>query len=583
MTDMSSPRDYSRLAGELADPMKHEKYRVRYQSLHGSGSYRKQSVSILVGIANIALFLVYVLFLAQNVTQSKPSESFATMLANDVVVGSIFLMAALSLVNVISFTAASISACDPMPVTPQSGHRVAFVTAIVPSKESIHTVMRTLIAAKSITYDGPLDVWLLDESGDPEIQQLCTRHGIKYFSRHGINAYNTKTGAFKKNTKHGNYNAWLDSHGDKYEFLASVDNDHVPYPVFLERTLGYLRDENMAFVVGPQAYGNDDNFIARAAESQQFPFHSIIQRAANFYRIPMLVGTNYVIRISALRQIGGFVDSITEDMATALKLHPSHNPATSRRWKSVYTPDVLSLGEGPTTWADYFGQQSRWSRGTFEVLKSEMPKRAWRLTPPRLMHYALITTFYPSMALGWILGALNAILYLAFGANGISVPVEVWIALYVDTTMFQLWVYARNRRYNVSPVEQEGTMGLTGMMMSVVASPIYAASFVKSLFGRENKFNVTPKGFMSTGDTMWSFKYHFVWLAVFATATAIAVFKGYFTLAVSLWPALAIVTCLIPPLAHVRARFALQGAQVHGDQPQLALHVVPSEQKELSA
>ncbi|GAC1369847.1 MAG: cellulose synthase catalytic subunit [Candidatus Saccharimonadales bacterium] len=558
MSTTSAPRDYSRLAGKLSDPPGREKYRVRYHSLHGSGSYCKQSVSLLVGLINIGLYLAYIGFLAFNVTPAKPSQSAAAIVANDIVIVSIFLMAALSLINVISFTVASIVARDPIPVRPEAGHRIAFVSAIVPSKESIRTAIRTLRAARKITYDGSVDVWLLDESGDPVIAELCSRYGILYFTRHGEDRYNTKTGAFKQNTKHGNYNAWLDSHGAQYDFLASVDNDHLPDRIFLERTLGYLRDEDVAYVVGPQAYGNNESFIARAAESQQFPFHSIIQRAANFYRIPMLVGTNYVIRIPALRQIGGFVDSITEDMATGIKFHTSHNPATSRRWKSVYTPDVLSLGEGPTTWADYFGQQSRWSRGTFEVLKTIMPRRAWRLTPPRLLHYGLITTFYPSMALGWILGALNAVLYLAFGANGISVPVEVWIALYVDTTLFQLWVYARNRRYNVSPVEDADTIGFVGMMMSVASSPIYAAAFVKSLFGRANKFKVTPKGAMSTGDTMGSFKYHFTWLAVFAGATVVAVFQGHFTLAAYLWPAIAILICLFPPAVHLRARLGLQ-------------------------
>jgi cellulose synthase/poly-beta-1,6-N-acetylglucosamine synthase-like glycosyltransferase len=565
MTITPTPRDFSRIAGAITQPPPHQTYRVRYRSLHGSASYRKLPMSILVGLVNVALFVAYIVLLAQSVARTKPSATLAATLANDAVLGSIFLMAGLSLVNVISFTVASIVAQDPVPVVAQPGQRVAFVTAIVPSKESIHTVLRTLIAARKIVYDGTVDVWLLDEGGDRNIAELCAKHGVSYFTRFNEPRYNTKRGAFKARTKHGNYNAWLDAHGAQYDYLASVDNDHQPYPIYLERTLGYLRDPDVAYVVGPQAYGNEENFIARSAESQQFPFHSIIQRAANSYRIPMLVGTNYVIRIAALQQIGGFVDSVTEDMATGLRLHISHNPATQRRWKSVYTPDLLSIGEGPTTWADYFGQQSRWSRGTFEVLKHDMLRRGWRLTPPRLMHYFLITTFYPSMALGWILGALNAVLYLAFGANGISVPVEVWIALYVDTTLFQLWVYARNRRYNVSPVEREGTLGLVGMMMSVVASPIYAAAFVKSLFGRSAAFRVTPKGVMSTRDTLSSFKYHFAWLVVFATATVVALTHGYFTLAVSLWPALAVVTCLVPPVVYLYTRSTLPQEQSDDD------------------
>lgn len=555
-TTTANSQDFSRLAGPLTEPPQEEKYSVRYRSIYGPGHRRTHVVSVIVGIFNVALFSAYVILLTRSISALDPEAGALAVAANDLVVSSIFLMAALSLINVVSFTVASIVARDPIPVRCRPGHRVAFVTAIVPAKESIHQVMRTLQAAQSIAYEGTVDVWLLDEGGEPGIAALCRRRGIKYFSRHGIPSYNTESGAFKAKTKHGNYNAWLDSHGDGYDFLASVDNDHVPCELFLERTLGYLRDEEMAYVVGPQAYGNVENFVARAAESQQFPFHSVIQRAANFYRIPMLVGTNYVLRISALRDIGGFADSITEDMATGLRFHTSYNSATKGRWKSVYTPDVLSLGEGPGSWADYFGQQNRWSRGTFEVLRHEMPRRAWRLGPLRLLHYALITTFYPSMALGWLLGALNAILFLTFGASGIKVPLEMWIALYTDTTLFQLWVYGRNRKYNVSPVEQSGTLGLAGMAMSIVASPIYAAALVQSIFGRAGQFAVTPKGAVIAGDSLRSFRNHFAWLAVFTAATAAALLQGYFTWAVYIWPAVAILTCLAPPVIHLYTRIA---------------------------
>ncbi|SDP75342.1 Glycosyltransferase, catalytic subunit of cellulose synthase and poly-beta-1,6-N-acetylglucosamine synthase [Arthrobacter sp. ok909] len=554
MTAGANTRDFSRLAGPLMEPPQEEKYSVRYRSIYGPGQRRKHLVSVIVGLFNVALFSAYVILLVRSISALNPEAGPVAVAANYLVVSSICLVAFLSVINVISFTVASIVARDPIPVRSQPGHRIAFVTAIVPAKESIHQVMHTLRAAQDITYEGTVDVWLLDEGGDPEIAALCQRHGIRYFSRHGIPSYNTASGAFKAKTKHGNYNAWLDSHGEEYDFLASVDNDHVPCGIFLERTLGYLRDEEMAYVVGPQAYGNVENFVARAAESQQFPFHSVIQRAANFYRIPMLVGTNYVLRISALREIGGFADSITEDMATGLRFHTSYNPATKGRWKSVYTPDVLSLGEGPSSWADYFGQQNRWSRGTFEVLRHEMPRCGWRLSPPRLLHYALITTFYPSMALGWLLGALNAVLFLTFGASGISVPLEVWIALYTDTTLFQLWVYGRNRRYNVSPVEPAGTLGLAGMAMSIVASPIYAAAFVQSIFGRAGKFAVTPKGAVVAGDSLRSYRTHFAWLAVFTAATAAALLQGYFTWAVYIWPAVAILTCLAPPVIHLHTR-----------------------------
>ncbi|MCZ9339458.1 glycosyl transferase, partial [Streptomyces sp. TRM76130] len=92
------------------------------------------------------------------------------------------------------------------------------------------------------------------------------------------------------------------------------------------------RDPDVAFVVGPQVYGNYSNPVTKAAESQQFLFHALIQRAGNRYRAPMFVGTNNVVRIKAVKQVGGLYDSITEDMATGFEIHRRRNPETGRHW-----------------------------------------------------------------------------------------------------------------------------------------------------------------------------------------------------------------------------------------------------------
>ena len=51
-----------------------------------------------------------------------------------------------------------------------------------------------------------------------------------------------------------------------------------------------------------------------------------------------------------------------------MRVHAHVNPATGNRWKGVYTPDVVAVGEGPTSWTDYFNQQKRWAYGIWEIL-----------------------------------------------------------------------------------------------------------------------------------------------------------------------------------------------------------------------
>lgn len=550
-------QEFSQLAGPVRElDGDGSDYRVSYRgvdAVHGKGRVWRSLLVAGLNFAFEALFFLWLLHPSHRPGLDPNAPVFATY-ANWVVIGSIGLMELLRLINVFSLSLASVISRDPVPVPPVANQRIAFLTTIVPSKEPIDVVRGTLQAALRIRYQGILDVWILDEGDDPAVRAMCRELGVNHFSRKGIEKYNRKKGAFKARTKHGNYNAWVAEHGDSYEIFLSVDPDHVPLPNYAERILGYFRDPDVAFVVGPQCYANDETFVTRAAESQQFPFHSLIQRAANRYNAAMLVGTNNAIRIGALKGIGGLSDSVTEDMATGLKFHVRRNPDTKARWKSVYTPDVLAVGEGPSSWGDFFSQQMRWSRGTFEVLLTEFWRRLPMLSPGRALHYILITTFYPSMAIGWILGAVNAVLFLALGVQGVVVPVQLWLALYVDATAFQLWVYLRNRRYNVSPYEAEGSSGVKGMLMSIFAAPIFAASLLATILRLPAKFVVTPKGLSSSADHILTFRRHLQWAALLLTAIITSIVMGYAAPAVLLWPAVALAACLAPPTLWVVER-----------------------------
>jgi cellulose synthase/poly-beta-1,6-N-acetylglucosamine synthase-like glycosyltransferase len=461
-------------------------------------------------------------------------------------IGATALIELFRLVNVVTLCLATLWARDPTPIVPDATLRVAFLTTIVPGKEPVEMVERTLRAALAVRHAGPYDVWLLDEGDDDEVKAMCRRIGARHFSRKGIAEYNTDGGAYKAKTKHGNYNSWVHRHGDEYDVFVSVDPDHVPLPNFCERLLGYFRDRDVAFVVGPQIYGNYDNVVTRWAESQQYLFHSLLQRAGNGRGIAMLVGTNNAVRIDALRSIGGLQDSITEDMATSLVMHSTDNPETGRRWRSVYTPDVLAVGEGPSSWTDYFSQQHRWSRGTDEVVVKQFARLVPRLGLGRTLHYGLLMSYYPLTALAWLLGALNAACYLVLGAKGVQVPQEVWLMLYVDAALFQIGLYLFNRQHNVSPHEEDGSSGLAGMLISTLSTPIYVASYLGALLRRKAGFVVTPKGDSTSPDRLATFRHSLGWAAFYAVLLVIAPLTGHVDGAMWVWPFLNLAICLTP-------------------------------------
>jgi cellulose synthase/poly-beta-1,6-N-acetylglucosamine synthase-like glycosyltransferase len=533
----------------LAGPAKAPDGRIKMRRLARRRPLTTLAITVLAFVFETTFFF----WLISSIEVPDPGLRPWLYAATVVMIAATGLIELFRLVNVVTLCLATLWARDPQPVTP-AALRTAFLTTIVPGKEPIEMVERTLRAAKGIVHAGAYDVWLLDEGDDADVKAMCRRIGVRHFSRKGVEAYNTAAGAFKARTKHGNYNAWVDRHGDAYDVFVSVDPDHVPLPNFCERLLGYFHDEDVAFVVGPQIYGNYDNVVTRWAESQQYLFHSLLQRAGNKHGIAMLVGTNNAVRISALRSIGGLQDSITEDMATSLALHAARNPATRKRWRSVYTPDVLAVGEGPSSWTDYFSQQHRWSRGTDEVVVTRFWRMAWRLGFRRSLHYGLLMSYYPLTALAWLLGAVNATCYLVLGAKGVQVPQEVWLMLYVDAALFQVGLYIFNRRHNVSPHEEAGSSGLTGMIASTLCAPVYVASYVGAVLRRRAGFVVTPKGDSTSPDRLATFRHGLLWAAFYAVLLASAPLGHHVNGAMWLWPSLNLAICLMPTAVWLTTR-----------------------------
>ncbi len=535
---------YSTLAGPLTEPDAGA-YRVRYRSLLAAQPHRIRVV-LLTTLAPLlsAALLAYLIWPTHWTTRDGGAWWLPWL--DTAMLVAIGLIGFFMLVNVLSIAHATLVARDPLPVTAEEGTKVAFLTTYVPGKEPIAMVRATLEGAVRVRHRGPLDVWLLDEGDNDQVKALCERLGVRHFSRKGISEWNRPKGAHRARTKHGNYNAWLALHGRRYDYFASVDTDHVPLPNFLERMMGYFRDPDVAFVVGPQVYGNYDTAVTKAAESQQFLFHALIQRAGNRYRAPMFVGTNNVVRIAALLQIGGLYDSITEDMATGFELHRRRNPLTRRYWRSVYTPDVLARGEGPASWTDFFTQQLRWSRGTYETLFKQYWKAPFSMPPGRLLSYTLMLVYYPMTAVNWLLGVFSCVLFLWFGASGTQVASSVWLMLYSDAAALQIGLYVWNRRHNVSPHEPEGSGGLAGMVMSALSAPIYAKSLVGAVLRRPSRFVVTPKGGTASPDRLATFRIHLGWAAVLAASLAASVVFGHTHAAMRTWACLALAVCLAP-------------------------------------
>ncbi len=437
---------------------------------------------------------------------------------------------------------------DPVPVDPPVGLRVALLTTIVPSKEPIDVVERTLRRLRQIVYCGQVDVWILDEGDDPAVKAMAARLGVRHFSRRGRPEYNQPSGEFRARTKSGNHNAWRAEHEHRYDVVANVDPDHVPLANFLERTLGYFRDPDVAFVVTPQVYGNThQNLVAHGASVQQYLYNGLIARGGNGLDAPLLTGTGHLYRPSAWRSVGGYQDSIIEDHLTSIRIHAAVNPRSGNQWKGVYTPDVVAIGEGPTSWADYFNQQKRWAAGICEILVRPELRAPRELRSRRRWQYRLLQFYYPSVAVSLLLGNFATAMYLLTGVSAAQLDVAVWSVLWGSTiaTWFALWLWLR--RFNIAPHERE-EIGLVGMALALFAGPVYVAAGVGALLRRRLGFVVTAKGKLRTSESLATFRLHLCWAAFAAGLLAASFVLDHGLALLRVWPVLTLLTGLGPPL-----------------------------------
>lgn len=389
------------------------------------------------------------------------------------------------------------------PPLPEANKRVAFVTTFVPGSESsslLHRILPTLVKVKY-----PHDTWLLDEGGAPETKAICEKYGVKHFSRKGKDIYNALDGKFMKKTKGGNHNSWYDEVGNRYDYVAQIDTDFIVHPEFLLRTLGYFRDPSIAFVGTPQIYGNThSSLIARGAAQQTFNFYGPLLRGmAGMDSTTLLIGANHVMRVAALRSVGHYSAHITEDLLTGMKLHASG-------WKSIYVPQVLAIGEGPTTWKAFFDQQRRWAYGCMHILFNHSFKLFESMSLRRVAYYLSIQQYYFS-GIAMLLGLLCLALYFFAGIQSLSLDfanfIGSYVAIVVILGLIDLWL----QRFNIRPDKEKGIMW-AGMYVGMAVWPVFLLAFLRLFKRKKLGYKVTPKGIKltTTPSSIGLFVPHFV-------------------------------------------------------------------------
>ena len=323
-------------------------------------------------------------------------------------------------------------------------------------------VLDTLAAA--VRMRGPHRTWLLDDSRDPRLARGAAELGAGYLTREG-----------NRDAKAGNVNEALKrTRGD---ILVLFDADHRPEPAFLERSLGWFRNPEVGFVQVMLDFSNEDeSAVARGSAGSAEDFYAATSMGMDRLGCATLVGSNALIRRSALESIGGYRPGLAEDLCTSVHLHAAG-------WKSVYVAEPLAPGLTPAELPTWFRQQLKWSRGVFEVLLRDLPRLWRRLRPGQRLSYLVRCTYY------WVgllvaVHLLFSILYLLAGERVATLRLEGYygrfLALLGITVLIRqeaLRVHGARRRWRLRPepfllVAATWPVYLAGWLLALLRVPV---------------------------------------------------------------------------------------------------------------
>ena len=346
------------------------------------------------------------------------------------------------------------------------------VAVLIPTvDESLEVLTPTIAAALALRLEH--ETWVLDDSGRPEVHQLATDLGAQYLSR-----------AEQTDGKAGNLSHALDI--VEADLVAVLDADHVPAHDFLVRTLGYFADPRVAVVQTPEDYYNLDSFGHPVGERRGIHDRTLEQRTIqpgrNRWGAAVWSGTGAVLRVSALRDIGGIATgTVAEALHTTVRLH-------RRGWKTVFHNAVLARGLAVSDAATDQLQRRRHAAGAMQVLRAENPLVASGLRPAQRLSYAasLLGWFDAWRSLAFV---LLPIVVLLTDTAPLRADAATFAALFGTTFLLQQAARTALSRGSHVP--------LLAVLLQLVrmTADLQATRF---LFGRggadPTDFPVTPKG-----------------------------------------------------------------------------------------
>jgi cellulose synthase (UDP-forming) len=370
------------------------------------------------------------------------------------------------------------------------------VDILIPTyNEPDFILKRTVIGCQALDYPRK-EVYLLDDTRRPEIEQLATELGCHYFTRPD-----------NSHAKAGNLNhAIAKTQG---ELIAVFDADFVPTQNFLQRTIGFFQKSKIALVQTPQSFYNPDPIarnlsLEKVLTSEEEVFYRQMQPIKDGAGSVVCAGTSFVVRREALEAVGGFVtESLSEDYFTGVRL-------AAKGYELVYLDEKLSAGLAAESISAHLQQRLRWARGTlqaFFIASNPLTVSGLNLWQ-RLGHLEGLLHWFNSIPRIFFL--LLPIFSVFLGVHPISANAREAVYFFIPYYLTQLTVF--------SWLNMRSRSALLSDLYSLVQCVPVAITVIKVLLNPFSRgFKVTPKGTRSD-------RYYYNWnlaipLAVLLVAT----------------------------------------------------------------
>lgn len=275
------------------------------------------------------------------------------------------------------------------------------------------------------------------------------------------------------------------------EFILILDADFVPAPNLLQQLIPWFSDPRIALVQGRWGPLAPSGSLIERAGGHWIERHFAIEqvarsRSGQFFHFN---GSGGVWRRSVIAEAGGWsADTLAEDLDLSLR-------AWLRGWRFAFDYDAEVPAEIPSNVAALRIQQSRWSRGAFQMARkaaSALRRASWR---DRITVMLQVTGYsFPILLLGLALSAGAAAWARPYH------PVLGFFAADLPMAAFFIGLGAQAVLKALTGGWRRGWLEIEAAAIGIAMAPLLLHAGITGLRSFGGEFKRTPKSARPKGD-----------------------------------------------------------------------------------